>query len=386
MSTSKRGWSKLMADEGPDFIAWLADNSVLRNKITIHAKAISQLISAEIDTEIAGREFWHGVPRALSHECPDTMHEDWGIVLAYAWLHFLERYARTWSALVYLVEEYRLPMGRYGVRALDVGAGQGPVAFAIHDFYVAMMEFAEERNQPNWHQPPDITCLERATGFNVMRSRLWECAYSVSGGDWPSELSRWNNLTEFKEIRPKQERADEFVRLRWSDITYWDEIRAEESSERLYTDQEANEESQSMHRYRLFVFANFFTSRELVDSMAEKLGELLADANPGSVFLVMGGEGGHYPGIYKELRRLAAEAGFRIMVPDAKASSKMVSVDNIISAESLRIFEHVQNLAPNDDPNVVELGKRFARGEVFPQNAIRAFRKHRNVPSPSEKA
>ena len=380
MSASKQGWAKVMAEEGPDFIAWLGENSVLRDKITIPARAISQLILAEIDTEIAARKFWHGVPRALSHECPETMHKDWGIVRAYAWLHFLQRYARTWSALEYLVEECRLPMGRYGVRTLDVGAGQGPVAFAIHDFYAAMMEFAEETDHPNWHQPPDITCVERANGFNAMKSQLWEMAYSVSWGDWPSRLSRWAHLKDFNEIRPKQERADEFAGLRWADITYWDEIREEESSERLYTDQEANEQSQSMHRYRLFVFANFFTSRELVHSMAEKLGELLADANPGSVMLVMGGEGGHYTGIYEELRTIAVAAGFRIIVPDAKSSSKLSSVDDIISAESLRIFEHAQKLDPSDDPKVVALGKSFAQGDVFPANAIRAFRKHRNSP------
>ena len=84
----------MMAEEGPDFIAWLGENSVLRGKITILARAISQLLLAEIDTDVAARKFWHGVPRALSHECSETMHEDWGIVRTYVWLHFLERYAR----------------------------------------------------------------------------------------------------------------------------------------------------------------------------------------------------------------------------------------------------------------------------------------------------
>ena len=369
----------VMAEEGPDFIAWLGENSVLRGNITIHARVISQLLHAEIDTEIAARKFWHGVPRALSHKSPDTMHEDWGIVRAYAWLHFLERYARTWSALEHLVEECRLPMGRNGVKTLDVGAGLGPVASAIHDFYVAMLEFAKETGHPKWHQPPDITCVERATGFSAMKSQLWEMAYSVSSGNWPSGLSRWNNLTDFKGIRPNQERADEFARLRGADITYWDEIREEETSELLYTDQEANEQSQSMHRYRLFVFSNFFTSCELVDDMAEKLREFLTDANPGSVLLVIGGEGGDYPGIYEELRKIAVEAGFRIIVPDARASSEISSVDDIVSTESLRVFEHAQKLAPNHDPEIVALGDSFAQGKVFRANAIRAFRKHRNV-------
>ena len=221
--------------------------------------------------------------------------------------------------------------------------------------------------------------LQQMYKCGTARSQLWEMTYSVSRGDWPSGLLGWNNLTDFNEIRPNQERADEFARLRGADITYWDEIREEEASELLYTDQEANEQSQSMHRYRLFVFANFFTSRELVDDMAEKLGELLADANPGSVLLVMGGERRDYPGIYEEMRRIAVAVGFRIIVPDASASSEISSVDDIVSAESLRVFEHAQKLAPNDNPKIVALSDSFAQGKVFPANAIRAFRKHRNA-------
>jgi len=270
-------------------------------------------------------------------------------------------------------------MGKYGVRTLDVGAGMGPVALAIHDFYAAMVEFAEETNHPKWRQPPAITCVECASGFSAMRSQLWEMAYSVAQGDWPSGLSRWNNLTDFNEIRPKKERANEIARLRWAEMTYWDEIRQEEASEFLYTVGKANQQSQAMHRYRLFVFANFFTSLESANDMAEKLGELLADANPGSVLLVMGSEGRGYQDIYKALRRIAVNAGFRMIVPDATASSEVLSVDDIVSAESLKVFEHVQKLSPNDDPEIVALGNGFAQGDVFPANAIRAFRKHRNA-------
>ncbi len=134
-----------------------------------------------------------------------------------------------------------------------------------------------------------------------------------------------------------------------------------------------------MHRYRLFVFGNFFTSRGSVDDMAETLGEVLADANLGSVLLAMGGEGGDYSGIYEELQRIAVVTGFRIIVPDARASSEISSVADIISAESLGVFEHVQKLAPNDNPKIVALGDGFAQGKVFPANAIHAFRKHRNA-------
>ncbi|MXX93747.1 MAG: hypothetical protein F4Y63_09935 [Chloroflexi bacterium] len=379
MNQFRRGWAKLMSVEGPDFIAWLRRKEVLRDRITVQARVVSRLLIDEIDTEAAAIKFWDGVPRALNHRCPETMHKDWGIVRAYAWLHFLERYARTWGALEYLVEECRLPMGSEGVRTLDVGAGLGAVAFAIHDFYAAMLEFAAETDNPNWHQPPEITCVENGIGWNAMRSQLWEMIHSVARGEWPCDLSTWKNLNDFTGIRPDQERADEFERLRWAYATDWDEYRGEETTELLHTAQEANQEAQSRHRYRLFVFSNFFTSLKSVKAMGDKLSELLTDANPGSVLLVMGAETGCYVAIYEQLQRIAEAAGFRIVVPDARASSAISSVDDIVSAESLKIYEHAQRLAPNDDERIVNFGDSFAQGEVFRANAIRAFRKHRNI-------
>ena len=347
--------------------------------MTIPAKVISRLLLTEIDTETAAREFWRGVPRALSHKCPETMHKDWGVVRAYVCLHFLERYARTWGALEHLVEQCRLPMGIEGVRTLDVGSGLGPVAFAIHDFYAAMLQFAAKTDHPNWHQLPEITCVEKGTGWNTMRSQLWEMAYSAARGEWPHRLSRWNHLEDFKEIRPIQERAEKFAHLRWDEFTYWDEIREEETSELLHTVQEAHEEAQSLHRYRLFVFANFFTTRESVDEMAAKLDELLADANPGSVLLVMGSAVGRYAAIYEELRRIAYSAGFRIDVPDETTSSEISSVDDIVSAQCLKVFGHAWKLAPTDDELIADLRNDFAQGKIPRANAIRAFRKHRNA-------
>ena len=55
-------------------------------------------------------------------------------------------------------------MGKNGVRALDVGTGPGPAAFAIHDFYVAMVEYSEVTGNPKWRQPSLVTCVEVQKG------------------------------------------------------------------------------------------------------------------------------------------------------------------------------------------------------------------------------
>ena len=67
-------------------------------------------------------------------------------------------------------------MGKYGVRALDVGTGPGPAAFAILDFYTAMSEFSEITYRPRWRQPPYVTCVELDRNANHFRHLLAENA------------------------------------------------------------------------------------------------------------------------------------------------------------------------------------------------------------------
>ena len=376
MNIPSRGWVGLQADEGQDFLAWLDQRDTLHRSISLPAMVLSGLLREEINSEESARQLWDGVPRALSHDQPETMDKDWGVVRAYAWLHFLERYARTRGALKHLVKESRLPMGRHSVRTLDAGAGLGPAALAVHDFYGAMVDFAEKMSRPSWYQPPEITCVENANGFTAMRNQIWEMCYAASGGEWPKDRSEWHMLTDFNEIRPVEERAEELERLRSAEDRYWDEARQEEASDRLYTDDEANRMSQSTHRYRLFVCSNLFTSKKAHDAMGGKLSELLNDANAGSVLLIMGAEGGEYQTIYAGLRQIAQDAGFQTRLPDATASSKGEGVDKIVSAEAYGIFEHARRFAAPEDPDINKLGQSFAEGRVFPANAIRAFRKH----------
>ena len=82
---------------------------------------------------------------------------------AYAWLHLLERCVRTWLALEGLVKQCLLPMGREGVRALDVGKGPGTSAFATHDFYAVMVKYAEISRKASLATCPTILAVQKAT-------------------------------------------------------------------------------------------------------------------------------------------------------------------------------------------------------------------------------
>ena len=74
--------------------------------------------------------------------------------------------------------------------------------------------------------------------------------------------------------------------------------------------------AQSLHRYRLIVFSNFLTTVGSVTTFEPNLVDILADAQPGSVVMALGGKRGPYPEVYAYVDRLAKSAGFEIEVAE----------------------------------------------------------------------
>jgi hypothetical protein len=67
-----------------------------------------------------------------------------------------------------------LPLGKHGVRVLDVGTGPGPAALAVADFYRSLGEFAQAANVPGFQQSTDVSCIEASPSVNSFRHHLVE--------------------------------------------------------------------------------------------------------------------------------------------------------------------------------------------------------------------
>ena len=134
MSDQKRGWTDLQRQEGSNFLAWINEHQMLRKNFDVLANALWALLRRNIRTAEDAINVWRAVPAVLRRCNEQATYEKPGASVAYAWLHLLDRYVRTWLALERLVKANCLPMAKDGVRALDVGTGPGPSAFAIHDF------------------------------------------------------------------------------------------------------------------------------------------------------------------------------------------------------------------------------------------------------------
>ena len=174
MGASREGWTGRQRRQGREFLQWLSDRQALQAGFRVLAKSLHELLEHRVRTKEDALEVWAAMPSVMG-DCdkPETFGET-ETASAYSWLHLPDRYVRTWLALERLVEHSLLPMGKEGVRALDVGTGPGPSAFATHDFYTAMTEFAEVSSNELWRQLPQITCVESAGPMNQFRHHLAE--------------------------------------------------------------------------------------------------------------------------------------------------------------------------------------------------------------------
>ena len=377
MSSRKQGWTGLLKQEGSDFLAWARDERVLSLKFDVLAKALSSLLCERVRTPEEAHEVWEAVPAVLGRCNEQATYEKPGAACAYAWLHLLERYVRTWFALERLVESNCLPMGRKGVRALDVGTGPGPAAFAIHDFYVAMVEFSEAIDNPKWRQPPLLTCVEFDGSTNQFRHQLTEILYQQTGQESGSVFSVASALHDFRKLEPTRERRQYFEILRREEDVYFDDVAGQWNSDLVYMPDEANDMAQSLHRYQLITFSNFLTTSGIVKSVEPNLVEVLHDTTPGSVVLVLGGRGGQYQEIYEHIDRLANASGFDLTVENDTVSCSDSKLADQVYEQGQLFYEVLQDLDHNADAATKTVRRHFEREGPIPihSSEIRAYRK-----------
>ena len=373
-----QGWTELQRREGDAFLDWLNREQRLHNRFDALAIALRETMDAHVRTASDAHAVWHAAPAVLRNCNDPATYTLRHVEIAYAWLHLLDRYVRTWLALEHLLQHHLLPMGREGVRALDVGTGPGPSAFATHDFYSAMEDYARAADAAKWRQPPKITCVEPAPGMNHIRHIIAEC---LSGRGAPrSVLAITGGLYDFSTILPTQDRTQLESRLRNQSEEYYDEQRQEWHADYIYTPEEANREANAYHRYRLFTFSNFLTTLDTIATFQENIEDILADAHAGSVLLMIGAKGGCYPVIQKRMAQLADVGGFRRHNDAVAVASADAQLDHRLDEEVRWFYHRLKQLAgnlPANESDAAQLREELEGDPLirFKSSTVHAFRK-----------
>ena len=378
MNVQSLGWTSLQRHQGRYFLQWLQVTQRLRTSYGDLSRALQVMLKESVQTREDALNLWAAVPAVLSRCNDRDIYRMPGAASAYAWLHLSDRYVRTWLALQLLLRESLLPMGRKGVRVLDIGTGPGPSALATHDFYAAMVEFAEENKNNRWRQPADVTCVESSARMNHFRHLLVE-TMTMQGAP-KGVLSICHQVEDFRSIRPRHERRELHQNLRSSYDDYYDEHLGRWESERRYTPEEANYIGNIHHRYRLFTFSNFLTTSSTLNTVRPNLTEIFSDAHPGSVLLIIGGTSHNYQEIYAEVAAIAEGAGFSRKAEHLSACCSDSGMDDAVYAEGVSFFRRLRHIAgelPDDDQLKRKVTAHFEGSKrVAPStSAVRTYRK-----------
>ena len=370
------GWTGLQWREGATVLRWLQTEQRLHKGFDALAIELRATLDDLVRTASDARAVWHAAPAVLQH-CNDP--ETYSIPqaeTAYAWLHMLDRYVRTWLALEHLIRSRLLPMGRLGVRVLDIGTGPGPSAFATHDFFVALEDYARTTASTHWKQPPEITCVDR--DMNRIRPLVAE---RLAIADAPrSVLAMTRGLHDFGDLSPTRERKQDENDLRNQYDEYFNEDRGEWDADPVYTAEEANREANLQHRYRLFTFSNFLTTLDMVSTFQDNIEEILADAHAGSVLLMIGATDGCYPKIRERIAKLAEVCRFRSHNDAIAVASTHAKFEQRLREEARSFYYRLKRLAvdlPANGPVGAKLRSELEdhRSMTFSTSTILAFRK-----------
>ena len=335
-------WRQLLKRHGQLFLHWLRKSGRAQEDLKRTADQLAGFLMESLEgmaheQSEAPVEFWNRIPTVRSC-CNDVRtFEKPFAAEAYAYVHFLERYRRTWKTLEHLLELEVLPLGVTGVRVLDIGTGPAPALYAISDLYSALTNFAEEFSIRELQLPsPRLACVEKSLPMVRFFHRFSE--YSGRRGPFGIVESDFVNL-QLASKRARYRRQTEAQE-------YWDED-AGQYGEICDLDT-AYAEAERLYRFRLIVLSNFLTLDSDLRRFENELQALFEDLRAGGVVIVLGATGDSYQRIYERIALLARGAGLtdggwhRDHLGEWDPND---AAPQIIKEAQHRVYQHLERLA-----------------------------------------
>ncbi len=297
---SKPGWRRLVRTHGPAFLAWLEAETVFDNAFSVLASDLESFLLGILNDATIADDFMKAIPDVFKR-CNDDIYELPLRPEAYAYIHLLERYRRTWRVLAELTRTGDLPLARYGVRTLDVGTGPAPVLYAVNDFYSSLAQFAETHEIESLKLPmPELSAVEGSRGMSRFVHYFSEWAERASGpfgAEWQ----------DFEGFNPAGRRT---ARLRARVTQIADEDDTSDAFARWWVDQNEGWHH-GLHTYRLCFFSNFLTTTEVLERFQDRVSAAFGAVTPGGVVVIIGSDAAGYRHIYSGVQDIAEAASYR---------------------------------------------------------------------------
>jgi hypothetical protein len=320
-------WRQLQRESSALFGQWL-DGGRRAADLQRTQEVFSSFVVGLIDTPATARRYIEALPDAFAACNNAATYEDESKVLAYASLHFLERYRRFYKVLENLFRIGRLPMRVHRIRLLDIGTGPAQCLYAAQDFYAQLQAFSKVHKLPQLSmQPPILHCVERSRYW----ARFFHYFSEVSDrkGPYSPQFRAFEDLDLAALRREEDIRAS---RVRYDDDEDWLFVSSRESFE-----------------YQMYIFANFLTTTDQVKATRDTLEKLFRWVKVGQSVLILGSPQPPYPLIYGELEEIAAFVGLQHEA-DLPTSLEFALDDEsalVLKEHHVRVIKHLETLLPN---------------------------------------
>ena len=328
-------WRKLLLQEGPNFIKWLDESNARLNALSKLAGYLELFLINTLRSPEDCISFWNAIPLVRTACNFNETYELPFASAAYAYVHLLDRYWRTWEVLIELTNKGALPLGPEGVRVLDVGTGPAPTPYAIQDYYALLRKYGDANGIAKFSiQNTNFTIVESSPS---MRHFIHLFSETCSR---PGPFGA--DIIDFGDVNPPAKRKALYKYLRDTEYYDGDDYYLE------YLPEEANMIAQRYQRFRMVVFSNFFTVEHTVRKFRDTLDVLLGDLRSGTVMLVLGATGNQYKNIYTQITKISKNKGFveLIEVDEMLGKSAQSSLaQRIIKQCQHSVFKHLVELA-----------------------------------------
>jgi len=333
-----QSWRHILLTDGARFLTWINETDARIKKLQLIADELELYLKSVLRTREICIAFWNAILN-VRNACNDIKTYEKPLAAeAYAYVHFLDRYWRTWDVLLELTEIGALPLGIEGIRILDIGAGPAPTAYAINDFYGLLREFGNDEGIASLH------CQE--TEVNIIESNPSMCHFIHHFSECTRRCVPFHaHKKDFALVDPVSERASlkrELQRKEYYDGSvneYFDE----------YFPEEVNEIVQREERYRLVILSNFLTLNETVSKFEPNLRALFSDLRSGSAVIIVGGKGPRYEKIYAYLISIAKSSGLTNLteLPKTLGATSYSTAAGLIKRCQNNIYQHLEKLTEN---------------------------------------
>lgn len=372
------------------FTHWLDTENIRQNQFVETAKCLkSFLLSAlDVNSNLTGRTHsrdpssaqlahaWASSIRDVLQNCDNNeIYDRPEVVLAYAHIHFLERYHRFWDVLLILLRVGVLPLPKKQLDVLDIGTGPGPTLYAVQDFYSALHRYAQHHAVEGFRVPfLNLQFVERSKVMSNFIHHFSE--FCLRPGPYHVTFQDFRNLNLQDKRMKILEREVSQVAEEFEMSSNWAKRWLMEN------DLQFRNKARNLFRYNFAIMSNFLTSVEQVQELEEEIGSLFRNLRNGGVAVVLGGTAQQYPMVYEQLLELATEAGLHEIhgipqrIPRAYGEYHTNWMKHI-SNSMWEAFGHVIDVRPyeeelSDEPAIWDPGIDIHGRQSF---AIRVYRR-----------